>query len=371
MSRQNKPSHAPNRQAATNPALALAVRQQRKPARAKRPAGKPKQNKRNNVMKQQMLHNNEPMHECALMYSSALLDPENTSEGACVPYGFPTPSMKQKVFTRGTFQLGTTGQGFITYSPNTTNDGTAITASTSTSVGTAATALSAFTNSQTASLSKLMFAVADVVTNKTVAARIVAGGIKIRYSGTEANRNGTMTALEEPNHNSTLALTGAQIRSFINSFVERPDPLGSFYSVNYSGPVTALETQFQNSSAPLGLPISIFIDGLAGDKYEYEVYQHVEYVGQNVPGVSASHADPIAYAKIIDATKAVTVSEPLSDKNAPSTFKRILESVGTTVKSVLKSHGPDVIGMISNALLPGSGFFTSSLLKANQRLALK
>jgi hypothetical protein len=370
---QHKPKHAPNRQAATNPALALAIRsnvRSSKQARKKQPikVRKPQPKKfPMNSMQPAYKH----ISECALMYASALCDPENTSEGACVPYGFPTPSMKQKSFTRGTFQLGTTGQGYIQYTPNVTNDGPAITTTSVTSAGTAASALNAFTNTTQTSLTKQMFSTANLVTNKLAAGRIVAGGIKIRYAGTEANRNGTMTALEEPNHLDLSLLTGTQIRGYINSFVERPDPLGSFYSIAFSGPVTALETQFQNIATPMGNPIAIFVDGIAGDKYEFELYQHVEYVGQNVPGVSASHADPVAYAQIIDATKAVTVSEPLSDKNAPSTFRRFLNAAGSTINGILKSHGPDLFGMISNALLPGSGMFTRALVRENNRLAIK
>jgi hypothetical protein len=370
--RQNKPNHAPARQGATNPALALALVNSKKRKAPKQSNKGAKRQKQSNPIKNNPQYAMQPAYkhisECALMYASALCDPEGTSEGACVPYGFPTPSMKQKVFSRGTLQLGTTGQGYITFLPTVTNDNSAIVTSTSTSVGTAATALNAFTNQQLVILPKLMFGAADVVTSKRVAARFVAGGIKIRYSGTEANRNGTMTALEEPNHLDVATLSGTQIRGYVNSFVERPDPLGAFYSIASSGPVTALETQFQNVAQPYTCPIAIFIDGLAGDKYEWEVYEHVEYVGQNVPGVSASHADPVAYAQIIDTTKAVTVSEPLSDKNAPSAFRKFLSIAGTTIGNVIKSHGPDVIGMISNALLPGSGMFTTSLLRANQRI---
>jgi hypothetical protein len=371
MQQQNKPRHANKRSFATNPSLALVLAKPPKARQQRQMKPRPKRKGPSPQRRDPVQMQHAKVSECSLMYASALFDPENTSEGACVPYGFPTPSMKQKVFTRGTFQLGTTGQGYIAYLPNVTNDGTAVITTTSASVGTAATTLTAFTGQTNTTLSKLMFSTADVVTGTNVAARIVAGGIKVRYAGTEANRNGTMTALEEPNHRNLLTRTGSEIRGYVNSFVERPDPLGSFYTVNLSGPVTSLETQFQNLAAPWSCPVAIFIDGLAGDKYEFEVYQHVEYVGVNVPGVSASHSDPVAYAKVIETAKAITVSEPLSDKNAPGGFRRFIESVGSTIKQVAKSHGPDIIGMISNALLPGSGILTSGLLRANQRLALK
>jgi hypothetical protein len=302
--------------------------------------------------------------ECALAYASALLDPENTGEGACIPYGFPTPSMKQKVFTRGKFALGTTGQGFIRYTPNTTNDGTALFLTGATSVGTGSTALNAYTNITNVALTKLMFSTANVVTTNAVAARVVSGGIKIRYCGTESGRNGTMVGLEAPDHLSLGGVTPDQVATYMNSFVERPDPLGAFFTVLYSGPVKSTETEFVNNATPCGSPVVICIDGVAGDKYEYECYQHVEYCGQLVPGLSASHADPVQYSKILESVKQITQSQPLSDKNAPGGFKHWLTDAGTNVKNLLMDHGPDLLGMISNALLPGSGLITAPLTRA-------
>jgi hypothetical protein len=367
----HQPKEQARAQAATNPALALAVskrprakKQKRKPNKAK---PKPRQ------LPARLASTMKHVSECALMYASALMDPEGTSEGACVPYGFPTPSMKQKVFTRGTFQLGTSGQGFIIYNPVGANDAVAAITTTSTSVGTSSTQLGSFTNLTNVTLSKLMFNTADITSNKVCTWRYVAGGVKIRYAGTESGRNGTMCALEEQNHNLLSLRTGADMRGYINSFVERPDPLGSFFGVNYSGPINANDTQFSGQAGPsVNLSsgsnfIAIFVDGAAGDKYEFEIYHHVEYVGQNIPGVSASHADPELYAKAVETTKAVTVSQPLNDSNAKSTFRHFLEAAGTTIKGVLKQHGPDIIGMLSNALIPGSGYVTRGLLKGPGR----
>jgi hypothetical protein len=365
-----QPKQAKRSNGATNPALALVLQKQQR-----RPRPPQKQSKKKNNKQRAKKINSPPNHsmsvgkasECALLYASAILDPENTSEGACIPYGFPTPSMKQKVFTRGTFALGTTGQGYILYTPTVANDAIAITTTTAASVGTAATALSSFTGIATYNATKLMFATAEVVTNKTVAARFVAGCIKIRYAGTEANRNGTMCALEEPNHGNMQLQTGSTMRSYINSFVERPDPLGTFDSINYSGPVNATETQFGNVSQPVGNIIAIFVDGLAGDKYEWEMYQHVEFSGQNVPGVSVSHSDPIGYANLVETAKAVTVSEPLSDKNAPSAFVTFLKSTGTAIKDIAVKYGPDILSALSQGLMKKSPYMmvdrSRSLLK--------
>jgi hypothetical protein len=364
MSLVNQPKQQRRQQAATNPSLALAV------TNSRRRPDKPRKKQQQQKQPKKQIHRLEKVHnqisECSLMYASALIDPERTPEGACVPYGFPTPSMKQKVFTRGTFQLGTTGQGYILYNPVGANDAACITTTTSASVGTSATALNAFTGLSTANLAKLMFSTLDIVTNKTASWRYVAGGIKVRYAGTESGRNGTMCALEEPTHAPLTTKNGSDMRGYINSFVERPDPLGAFYGLNYSGPIAANETQFISTVNMGGTSfIAIFIDGIASDKYEYEVYHHVEYVGQNIPGVSASHADPVMYAKVVEATKATTVAQPLNDENAKSTFSRFLSSAGATIKGLIKQHGPDIMGMVSNALLPGSGFVTRSLLKAH------
>jgi hypothetical protein len=142
-----------------------------------------------------------PIPECTRHYLNAICDPWDTPAGVCLPADmFPLPSQKVKVVSRGNFQLGTSGYGFIGLGPCSTSDTPGISYSTSTSVMTPTTLLSAVTNKGTTGFSKLPYTFADVETNNLAQARIVACGIRIRYNGTEDARQGTMVAFEEQDH---------------------------------------------------------------------------------------------------------------------------------------------------------------------------
>jgi len=112
--------------------------------------------------------------DCAMRYMATMCNPFEAEPGACVPCDlFPLPSQKIRAFTRGTFQLGTTGFGFIQYNPCAGNDAACATFSTSTSVMTSTTALSAVTNTATTLFTSLPYTAAQITTAVSVQSRVV------------------------------------------------------------------------------------------------------------------------------------------------------------------------------------------------------
>jgi len=204
------------------------------------------------------------------MYLLSLLDPTSEeSRGACIPSGFPMPSQKVRAYCRGSFNVGTTGNGFIAFRPMIVNDAIALTFTGSASVGDAGTILSAFTNLASDSFNKLPFTTAQVVTNATVAGRVVSACLRVRYAGTESSRAGLITTIEHPDHGSLYGISANDIAQFENAYRERPSGDGLWTQVNWSGPGSPSEVEYVNLANVItsGTPIAITISGNAATAY--------------------------------------------------------------------------------------------------------
>jgi len=259
---------------------------------------------------------------CVTDYVMAIANPFDAPAGACLPAdSFPLPSQKIKSFSRGTCVLGTTGYGFIIASIVMAYDAVSWTATTSTSVMAASTAASAVTNTITGVQSSIPFSIADVSTNNLAQGRGVALGIRARYTGTEAGRNGIINCVETQDHVSLAGFSYNFVRTHPGVRTERPNGDGDWTSALYSGPTNPAELTFNNvpilsgKSGVYGPPLGMFISGVAGDTYEFEVFQHIEAIGDNTSGKTLSHNDAQGFAKAQEATKAEAASSTLGLKD--------------------------------------------------------
>lgn len=293
------------------------------------------------------------VEDCTSMYLLSLLDPTSEeSRGACIPSGFPMPSQKVRAYCRGSFNVGTTGNGFIAFRPMLVNDFTALTFTGSASVGDAGTILSAYTNLAGDSFNKLPFTTAQVVTNSTVSGRIVSACLRVRYAGTEASRAGLITTLEHPDHGSLFGISPNDIAQFENAYRERPSGDGLWTQVNWSGPVSPSEVEYVNLANVIttGTPIAITINGNAASaSYEYEAWINVEYIGKDTVGKSINHVDEQGYGNTLQAVKGVSGTKSLTPQAASS----VLEKFGNAVIDNM----PQIVGTIGkgiDAFSPGS-----------------
>lgn len=320
-----------------------------------------------------------PVPECTLDYLKALSNPFDTPAGVCLPADvFPLPSQKVKVFSRGTFSVGTTGYGFIALGPTSVSNTAGISFSTSTSVMTSSTLLSAVTAVGTATFSKLPYTFADVETNNLAQARIVACGIRIRYNGTENNRNGTTVAFEEQDHTSILGYSYLTLLQENTAFEMRPQGDGRWdNAVCWSGPCQPRELEFVNDDYPFGptganYPImGILVAGTAGDTYSFEVVEHLEFIGAKVPGKTKSHADPITYSKAIAAAKDVAAVAPLAPQHEATIWDRFVAGVKENIPQIISGGAQLVGGIVArspNLIASGGGqLLMSAMSQGNQR----
>lgn len=284
--------------------------------------------------------------DCAMRYMATLCNPFEAEPGACVPCDlFPIPSQKIRAFTRGNFQLGTSGFGFIQCSPTAANDGVAARFSTSTTSMAVSTLVSVATNIGQAQMAQLPYTTAQVTAPGSVQARIVACGVRVRYAGTEGGRSGTVVSYEDQDHAPTEGLTFLTAQQAPSAVITRPSGDGSWDgTVCLSGPVTPGELEFQSLVYPCqgvssqtagGAPILIIIQGVAGDTYNFEVFEHLEYIGTAVGAKTPSNADTDQYGKIIQSTKEIAAVQPLTPGSGPGLFERFAKKVSESLPQLI------------------------------------
>jgi len=290
--------------------------------------------------------------DCSMRYMAALCDPFRAEPGACVPCDlFPLPSQKIRAFTRGSFACGTTGCGFILAAPTSANNAPCLAFTQAASVFTTGTTVdSGIAGGATQLLAGLPYTVAQVSPSGGVQARVVSFGLRIRYSGAEGTRSGTIVAYEDQDHNGLgtpggLATNYNSIQLNSSAMVSRPSGDGSWdATVCSSGPCTPVELEF---TAPGAYPGSvtqtinaagyllIMVNGGIGDRYDFECFEHIEYIGTNVASKSPSNADTDQYGKIIQSSKEIANVKPLTPESGPGLFDRFSKKVSESLPQIV------------------------------------
>jgi len=312
-------------------------------------------------MNQQIQYAMPQIQDCTKHFIRALYDPFTTPAGVCIPCDlFPLPSQKSKAVIRGSFNLGTTGFGYVAFTPSVCNDVISLIATSNVSVGGAATGFNAFTALGNTYFTKLPYTNNDIVVNKTVSARIVACGVRIRYAGKETDRRGIYNALESGEHEDLYFSNFNSVNSdFAQTTVSRPTGTSDWdATVCNSGPVQPGELEFSNIALPLGpnssgvtTPFIIACSGNAGDQLELEAVIHVEYIGKAVDSKTPSHSDSAGYGRAIQVSKADAAQSAHAPEQGPSAWNKFTQMV--------MEDAPKLIGLgrgIAQSLSSGSPF---------------
>ncbi len=275
--------------------------------------------------------------ECVKHYFSALVDPFESPAGACMPCDlFPLPSQKVKVFIRGKLNLGTSGIGFILANPTLANDVNVITRTTSTSVITQSTQFTAATNIVGATFSQLPYNSA-ALTAKSVQGRVLALGVRIKYIGSLMNRNGLVLSLEDPDHQSTVNQTFDSVSANPYADARRVGDGEWDAAVCWSGPVTPQELEYANVNSYADYSMVMAISGAAGDLYEFEVYEHAEFIGTNVPGKTPSHSAAEAFGKMNATLKASTSDNgPIKPEQKASLWEQFTKAMSESLPGIMQ-----------------------------------
>lgn len=265
--------------------------------------------------------------DCSNHYLASMIDPENVT-GACIPAGFPIPSLKQHYKCYGTMVTNTNnGVGAIIFRLDIANNSTAVGASTDPAlyvaattpamVGTAGTTYTPF-NSE--------FTIAELASNNQY--RVVSACLKVKYIGREDAMGGTMTWCEQSDHLTLAANTVGALRDRSTSSITRVSK--EWQQINYSGPIESEDVEFTtNLTNGHSLPfIAVLVNAAVVAEslsFEWEAHINVEAVGVNALGKTETHSDAIGYAAVSGAVKSLIVD---------SSFMPTKESVSKLASNV-------------------------------------
>lgn len=297
------------------------------------------------------------LSKCARDYAKVLNDPlQAYDEGikACVPDAMCFPTLKRSFRLRGTFALGTAGNGFITVNPYGPGSNPALTFTTSTTVLASNGALNVATNTSTETLPTAQFG-NSAWGGGDNEYRIVAAGVKVGYSGALLDRAGTIAKFHAP-HNDDLS------DQSITSFNAEP--------LCVRQPVTAKEVYAKwcpESNGDVSFSVSsnthqcviIFVQGEPGLTFTYEAAFHYELMGKvyrAVGGTTTSESDPQGFSAV---SNAIIAGQTRPHKSNDSFMRDVADKL-LTATSYIYDHGSE-FQKAANVLM-GAGQTVSMLL---------
>jgi len=242
--------------------------------------------KRSNIkLKKATAHIVSPGDECLAAYVACLADPFGKPP-SCVPIFPALPSRKCQSFTRGTFNAGIDGHGFIMARPSAAYDINCLHTSAvgfSFATYTTVNAVAAVNNS---SYTNASFG-ATAGLNKV---RFVSCGIRVRYADTELNKSGSIKCLQSADHTN---LNGADNWVINDSYQETANfPMSRKWIACVWTPQEPDEMDFGTGSAPTEYSLGIHVTGVTLAQYEYEYFVNYEVIGRNAGVKTPSEASP-------------------------------------------------------------------------------
>lgn len=249
---------------------------------------------------------NPTERECARHYGETLINPFDSPAGACVPVLPCLNTAKRKIFCRGTGFCQSNGFGGLTCYTSLAGDTPAAIYTTGTGASNTMTWDPAHMT-KTPPNSELT---AANFSDQLVQARIVGLGIRLRYIGKEVDMNGSVFALEEPNHGKTDTMNIDDLRAYDRV---KTKPFSREWVVAAWQPVLPIETAFSNNAyaSPFSTPTNPLIiliscqgSGTAGNPslpFEWEYYAHYESIGVQARGKSESHIAPVQAQRVMAA----------------------------------------------------------------------
>lgn len=240
----------------------------------------------------------------SLRYMSALYDPRTCAEEPSVPHSTAL-SQKVKCFSRGSFNTGSTGYGFVAVAPfiAAVSDLSPITTSVTSSSMTASTLLSSVAAVANANTNSPYTSSSIGTGSGKLQYRLVGGALYVKYAGTELNRGGDMILFEESNHTSVFNYT--YNTALGQDYAKRVPVSGDVWQWVSFTPNNLSECEYSaiTGSAPYLTPILAVIVNSAGatQPFDYEFFGWYEFTGQAARGATASYDDVIGFSAVTGA----------------------------------------------------------------------
>lgn len=251
----------------------------------------------------QSRNNRIALSECAMRYALALTNPfSNNLKEVCIPDEWAQPSYKVAVRAFTTLVTGTGGWGWVIADPqaisnDAANNARAILSTTAAYVGSQSRINILDPDLLKVNATRAPYSQATLISQTGPKYRIVACGLRIRYTGKAIDRGGTIIALRHPNNETLNDLDESQLRGLNNS-VPGPVHQDKWTSVNWI-PVNASNQAFKTyDPSSYTHSMGFFVrSATPGATFEVQAMYLTEYVGANI-ATTPSHSDTVGMAAI-------------------------------------------------------------------------
>jgi len=286
------------------------------------------------------------LDECEAIYLKAVLDPFDPSLRGRVCYpSFPSrDSVKYNTTWAGTVTIGTNGLGFLMVDPTYANDVISVWYTGGSYAGTTSSAFSKSDAGVSNSTMSGPYASALFQSFNSAGssneARVVTGGIRTKYTGTELNRGGLNAYLLDQSQDSLVNNTtlGASFGlTYSNKFPTLGDEwqhfvIPPFHEVDleYNGS-TNLFPWSQNRGTTANPFIGVVFNGTAGNTFWVELIFHCEVAGASVQLAAAtpSHIGNQQLIQSVMSASASAVYRPDSEKTSSIGILSRLRNIAT------------------------------------------
>jgi len=294
------------------------------------------------------------LSEAAAAYAFTLKNPFD-GPVAGIPSEYPpVPSLKMRVWTRGTFYTSSTGFGFVAVNPwnMAANDVIAAYSSQTGFVGSSIT-LGAGTYS---TYSNSPFADASITGNGALY-RVVSAGLRVTPTMAQVDIAGQMTVLRHPDNGSLATFGESDMQAFETALYEPIRSSRDATGVVYL-PVNPNETDYLSSTSTNSSEwcLGAIVTGSSSKSFFFEASAVIEFCGKTVRGKTYSTADPEGFSAVLTAVN-LPGGETASSKNWAESAVNLIRSATSVLSEmstpVLKWAGPAALRTAANALRNG------------------
>lgn len=335
---------------------------------AKKTQPKQKQNKQNNKKNAQRRVNsklpiiqNFKLSSCARLYLHALINPFVQIDGPalpCIPDFITLPSNKVQVTARGVMTLGTAGVGYVLVDPYAGISNAGSVAGSNTSFPVLYTdATYTFPNlNYLPSGGTLPTGVSGANTNSPFSVtgpplarsqmRLVGAGLRIKYSGTQLYKGGSMALYRQQDN--TSVSSGATNAALLASPLAAAAPVTrDWHSITYN-PASIQDVSYQtfnpyngilgNSHYCLLIQVTAPAVNTNQQTYDFEYTAYFEQIGSNLQ-LSPSHSDPVGHGAIQTATSNARISISPPEQQERSILNDIMKFASDNMSGIMSVAG--------------------------------
>lgn len=249
------------------------------------------------------------MSKCAFEYAHALANPFD-GPLACTPKTPSVYSLKTRNFVRGSGSTGTNSFGYVIADPfDPTNDGDPVSLTDALFTGTGATLFALSGTGITTANTNSLFTLSDI--GSSLENRIVAAGIRVRYTGTELNMGGIIVPYSD-------TLTNAVNGDSFNTLLTRDPVQAPIQDFNRSWttcvytPADVAQTDFTAGAINVHTMVIAVNSAAITQPFEWEFFNIIEYKGASARGATKTDVDPTGYATALDFIRDPTVLTAIS-----------------------------------------------------------